>query len=103
MNGDILVWNPVLNSAFELSSMGIRVSPTSLKMQLLERNATERENLDFHKRLLKGELTQTLGGGIGQSRLCMFLLRKAHIGETQVSVWTKEIIDDCKNHGITLL
>lgn len=103
LNGDILVWNPVLNSAFELSSMGIRVSPESLKLQLAERNATNREKLPFHSQLLKGELTQTLGGGIGQSRLCMFLLRKAHIGETQVSVWTDEIKADCKKRGIVLL
>ena len=103
LNGDILVWNPVLDSAFEISSMGIRVSPESLKAQLEERGCTDRENLPFHKKLLKGELTQTLGGGIGQSRLCMFLLRKAHIGETQVSVWTDQIKEDCKKRGIVLL
>ena len=103
LNGDILVWNPVLDMAFELSSMGIRVSPESLKLQLEERNMTERSKLSFHSKLLAGELTQTLGGGIGQSRLCMFLLRKAHIGETQVSVWTDEIIEDCKSRGINLL
>ncbi|MCQ2583340.1 MAG: aspartate--ammonia ligase [Treponema sp.] len=103
LNGDILVWNPVLGHAFEISSMGIRVSPESLRLQLEERGMMERAELPFHKRLLNGELTQTLGGGIGQSRLCMFLLRKAHIGETQVSVWTDEIIKDCKKKGITLL
>ena len=103
LNGDILVWNPVLNSAFELSSMGIRVSPESLKAQLEERGMMERAKLDFHSRLLNGELTQTLGGGIGQSRLCMFLLRKAHIGETQVSIWTDDIIKDCEKRGIKLL
>ena len=103
LNGDILVWNPVLNSAFELSSMGIRVSPESLKMQLEERGCPERAKFEFHSKLLKGELTQTLGGGIGQSRLCMFLLRKAHIGETQVSMWNDEILKDCKKRGITLL
>ena len=103
LNGDILVWNPVLESAFELSSMGVRVSPESLAAQLKERGMEERAKLEFHSRLLKGELTQTLGGGIGQSRLCMFLLRKAHIGETQVSVWTDEIKDDCKKRGIVLL
>ena len=103
LNGDILVWNPVLNSAFELSSMGIRVSPESLKAQLEERGMMERAKLDFHSKLLNGELTQTLGGGIGQSRLCMFLLRKAHIGETQVSIWTDEIIKDCEKRGIKLL
>ena len=103
LNGDILVWNPVLGRAFELSSMGIRVSPESLKLQLEERGCTERSKFEFHSKLLKGELTQTLGGGIGQSRLCMFLLRKAHIGETQVSVWTDEIKADCKKKGIELL
>ena len=103
LNGDILVWNPVLGRAFELSSMGIRVSPESLKAQLEERGCTERSKFEFHSKLLKGELTQTLGGGIGQSRLCMFLLRKAHIGETQVSVWTDEIKADCKKRGIELL
>jgi len=103
LNGDILVWNPVLEQAFELSSMGIRVSPESLKAQLEERGATERAKLDFHSRLLKGQLTQTLGGGIGQSRLCMFLLRKAHIGETQVSIWPEEIKKDCAKRGIVLL
>ena len=103
LNGDILVWNPVLNSAFELSSMGIRVSPESLKAQLEERGMMERAKLDFHSKLLNGQLTQTLGGGIGQSRLCMFLLRKAHIGETQVSIWTDEIIKDCEKRGIKLL
>jgi len=103
LNGDILVWNPVLNSAFELSSMGIRVSPESLKAQLEERGCPERAELEFHSKLLNGELTQTLGGGIGQSRLCMFLLRKAHIGETQVSIWSDEIIKDCEKRGIKLL
>lgn len=103
LNGDILVWNPILDSAFEISSMGIRVSPESLKAQLKERGLSKRENLPFHQKLLKGELTQTLGGGIGQSRLCMFLLRKAHIGETQVSVWTDEIKKDCEKRGIVLL
>jgi len=103
LNGDILVWNPVHNCALELSSMGVRVSPESLQAQLKERGMEERAKLEFHSKLLKGELTQTLGGGIGQSRLCMFLLRKAHIGETQVSVWTDEIKDDCKKRGIVLL
>ena len=103
LNGDIIVWNSVLNSSFELSSMGIRVSPDSLKLQLEERKMTERSKLPFHSKLLNGELTQTLGGGIGQSRLCMFLLRKAHIGETQVSVWTDEIQKDCAHRGIVLL
>ena len=103
LNGDILVWNPVLEQALELSSMGIRVSPESLKAQLEERGCTERAKLDFHAKLLDGKLTQTLGGGIGQSRLGMCLLRKAHIGETQVSIWPDSIKEDCKKRGITLL
>jgi aspartate--ammonia ligase len=99
----LLVWNPVLNFAFELSSMGIRVSPESLKAQLEQRGCTERSELQFHSKLLKGELAFTMGGGIGQSRLCMYLLRKAHIGETQVSAWPPEMIEECKEAGIPLL
>ena len=103
LNGDILVWNPVLNSAMELSSMGIRVSPESLKAQLAERGCPERAELDFHKKLLSGQLPQTLGGGIGQSRLCMYFLRKAHIGEIQVSTWPDEMRSSCAKAGIKLL
>ncbi len=103
LNGDLIVWNPVLKCAFELSSMGIRVSPESLKNQLQMRGCTEREKLYFHSRLLDGSLTQTIGGGIGQSRLCMYFLRKAHIGETQVSVWPEEMINQCSSSGIMLL
>lgn len=103
LNGDIIVWNPILKCAMELSSMGIRVSPDSLKAQLTERNCLSRANLLFHKQLLAGKLKQTIGGGIGQSRLCMFLLRKAHIGETQVSMWSSKIISSCKKQGIHLL
>ena len=103
LNGDLLVWNPVLNFAFELSSMGIRVSPESLKAQLEQRGCIERSELQFHSKLLKGELAFTMGGGIGQSRLCMYLLRKAHIGETQVSAWPPEMIEECKEAGIPLL
>lgn len=103
LNGDIVVWNEVLEQPFELSSMGIRVSPASLKAQLEECGCKEREKLMFHSRLLRGELAQTLGGGIGQSRLCMLLFKKAHIGETQVSIWPPQIIDDCKRRGIKLL
>ncbi|MBQ5647163.1 MAG: aspartate--ammonia ligase, partial [Treponema sp.] len=88
---------------FELSSMGIRVSPQSLAKQLEVTGSENRKNLEFHSRLLKGELTQTLGGGIGQSRLCMYLLRKAHIGETQVSSWPDRVKDECKKIGIQLL
>ena len=103
LNGDLLVWNPVLQRAFELSSMGIRVSPETLKAQLAERGATEREKLYFHKRLLAGELALSIGGGIGQSRLCMYFLRKAHIGETQVSTWPADMVDLCSKKGINLL
>lgn len=103
LNGDIIVWNSVLDRAFELSSMGVRVSPESLRAQLKERDCEERTKLPFHSQLLKGELTQTLGGGIGQSRLCMYFLRKAHIGETQVSVWPDSERAKCKAAGISLL
>ncbi|MBO4438586.1 MAG: aspartate--ammonia ligase [Spirochaetaceae bacterium] len=103
LNGDLLVWNPVLETAFELSSMGVRVSPESLKRQLEERGCPERAKLYFHKRLLNGELSQSIGGGIGQSRLCMYFLRKAHIGETQVSTWPQSMIDECAKNNIPLL
>lgn len=103
LNGDLLVWNPVLNEAMELSSMGIRVNPETLKLQLKERNCTERENFTFHKKLLNGELYQTIGGGIGQSRLCMYFLRKAHIGETQVSSWPEDMIEKCRKASINIL
>ena len=103
LNGDIIVWNPVLERAFELSSMGIRVSPESLAAQLKERGCEERSKLPFHKALLEGKFAYTLGGGIGQSRLCMFLLRKAHIGETQVSAWPEEMLAECDKNGIQIL
>ncbi len=103
LNGDLLVWNPVLESSYELSSMGIRVSPESLMLQLEERGCPERQNLEFHKRLLNGELSLTMGGGIGQSRLCMFFLRKAHIGEIQVSIWPETMKKECEQHSIHLL
>lgn len=103
LNGDLLVWNPVLKTSFELSSMGIRVSPESLKKQLELKGCTEREKLYFHSMLLDGKLKQTIGGGIGQSRMCMYFLRKAHIGETQVSVWPDSMRKECSNAGIILL
>ncbi|MBE6344200.1 MAG: aspartate--ammonia ligase, partial [Spirochaetaceae bacterium] len=103
LNGDLLVWNPVLKTSFELSSMGIRVSPESLKNQLELKGCTEREKLYFHSMLLDGKLKQTIGGGIGQSRMCMYFLRKAHIGETQVSVWPDSMRKECSNAGIILL
>ena len=87
LNGDILLWNPVLGSAFEISSMGIRVDAPTLHRQLAERDQLWKEELYFHRLLLDGKLPQTIGGGIGQSRLCMFLLRKAHIGEIQSAIW----------------
>lgn len=103
LNGDIIFWNPVSEQALELSSMGIRVDESSLEKQLALANAENRKTLDYHKALLKGELPYTVGGGIGQSRICMFFLEKDHIGEVQASVWTKEIIENCNNNGIFLL
>ena len=103
LNGDIIVWNETLGRAFELSSMGIRVSPESLKRQLAERGCEERAKLPFQKKLLNGELAFTLGGGIGQSRLCMFLLRKAHICEVQVSEWPASELEACEKAGIPVL
>jgi len=103
LNGDILIWNPVLNRAFEISSMGIRVSPQSLLEQLEISGKTERKDLYFHQRLLNGELPFSIGGGIGQSRLCMYFLRKAHIGEIQVSIWPDEMLAECHKNDIFLL
>jgi len=103
LNGDLLVWNGVLGQALELSSMGIRVSPETLAGQLAYRGCPERASLFFHKKLLAGGLKQTIGGGIGESRLCMFFLRKAHIGETQVSVWPDSMIASCAEAGMPLL
>ncbi len=103
LNGDILVWNPVLKRAFELSSMGIRVDEKALEKQLKIRGCEDRKEFKYHKMLLEGKLPLTIGGGIGQSRMCMFFLRKAHIGEVQASVWPEKMIDDCKEAGIHLL
>ena len=103
LNGDLIMWNPILDSSLELSSMGIRVDKTALERQLKELNLEERKTFDFHKMLLNDELPLTIGGGIGQSRICMFLLQKAHIGEVQASVWTPEIVKECKENGINLL
>ena len=103
LNGDILVWNPVLERAFELSSMGIRVSPESLDRQLTLAGCDDRRSLPFHRMLLSGELPLTIGGGIGQSRLCMLLLGKAHIGEVQASVWDEQTIQACRDAGVILL
>lgn len=103
MNCDIVVWNDVLDCAFELSSMGIRVSPESLDRQLTLSGHDERRALPFHKALLAGELPYTIGGGIGQSRLCMQLLQKAHIGEVQSSSWDDDTRRVCEEHGVKLL
>lgn len=103
LNGDLIFWNPVLETGFELSSMGIRVSPESLRAQLKERGCEGRESLEFHKALLAGELPYSIGGGIGQSRLCMYLLQKAHIGEVQASIWPEDQIHTCADAGIELL
>lgn len=103
LNGDIFVWNPVLKRGFELSSMGIRVNAESLKNQLAITQTQERAQLLFHKRLLNGELPQTIGGGLGQSRLCMFFLRKHHVGEVQCSVWPAELREQLKKKNIVLL
>lgn len=104
LNGDIVFWNDVLQRSFEVSSMGIRVDENSLAFQLKERGLYEaRANLKYHKMLLNGELPLTIGGGIGQSRLCMLLLQKAHIGEVQASLWSEEMRVECQKHGIELL
>lgn len=103
LNGDILVWNPVLNSAFELSSMGIRVDKKALLRQLEIRGCQDRAKLAFHTMLLNEELPEAVGGGIGQSRVCMFMLKLCHIGEVQVSVWNQEKKESLKNQGIYLL
>ena len=103
LNGDLLMWNETLGCAFELSSMGIRVNAESLRAQLKKAECEWRSGLEFHKMLLEGKLPQTIGGGIGQSRLCMLLLGKAHIGEVQVSVWDKATVSACKAAGIPLL
>lgn len=103
LNGDIIVWDSVREDSLELSSMGIRVSPESLMNQLKIRGCEDRANLYWHKRLLAGEFPQTIGGGIGQSRLCMFLLRKAHIGEVQASVWPEEDKKAAAEAGIKIM
>ena len=103
LNGDLLLWNPVLSHAFEISSMGIRVDEEALRRQLRERSQENKESLMFHRMLLEGKLPYTIGGGIGQSRLCMFLLRKAHIGEIQASIWPQEMVASCRAHGIEIV
>jgi aspartate--ammonia ligase len=103
LNGDIFVWNPVLKMAFELSSMGIRVDKKSLLRQLKIRGCMERKKLYWHQKLLNGGMPLSIGGGIGQSRLCMYFLRKAHVGEIQASLWPDDMIAICRKHNIPLL
>ena len=103
LNGDIVLYYPVLDRAFEISSMGIRVDKDSLIRQLTEEGQLQRLEYPFHKALIEEKLPLTIGGGIGQSRLCMFLLGKRHIGEVQASVWPQEMVEDCRKNGITLL
>ena len=103
LNGDILIWYPILNRSFELSSMGIRVDIEALNRQLRLENKEERKELYFHKKLLNGELPLTIGGGIGQSRLCMVLLHKAHIGEIQASIWPEKMREECEKHNMPLI
>ena len=103
LNGDLILWNPVLESAYEITSMGIRVTPESLEQQLKASGKyDERKGLKYHRMLLGGELPLSIGGGIGQSRLCMFFLRCAHIGEVQASIWPDEMRDRCRAHNIEL-
>ncbi len=103
LNGDIIVWYSLLEKPFELSSMGIRVDQQALEKQLEITDTIERKELYFHKKLLRGELPLSIGGGIGQSRLCMLFLRKAHIGEIQASIWPEEVMEECRKNKIFLL
>ncbi len=103
LNGDLFFWNETLRKAIEISSMGIRVDEISLQKQLAEADALDRNKYDYHKMITEGTLPLTIGGGIGQSRLCMLLLEKAHIGEVQASIWPDDMIQKCAEHGITLL
>ena len=103
LNGDILIWYPTLNRSFELSSMGIRVGIEALKRQLAIEGKEDRSKLYWHQKLLNGELPLTIGGGIGQSRLCMVLLHKAHIGEIQASIWPEDMKKECKDLGMPLI
>ncbi len=103
LNGDILIWYPILERSFELSSMGIRVDKESLLRQLKLEHQEEREQLYFHQKLLNGELPLSIGGGIGQSRLCMVMLHKAHIGEIQASIWPDDMRKECKELGMPLI
>ena len=103
LNGDIILWNDILQQAFEISSMGIRVDEKAMDSQLKAAGADERRKMEFHKKILDGQLPYTIGGGIGQSRLCMYFLRKAHIGEVQASIWPEDMIEECRENNIFLL
>ena len=103
LNGDIILWNTVLEDAFEISSMGIRVDSESMLRQLEIDGKEDRKELTFHQKVINNELPLTIGGGIGQSRLCMYFLKKAHIGEVQVSVWPEDMQEECAEHNIFLL
>ena len=103
LNGDIIVYYPLLDIGMELSSMGIRVDETSLKKQLKKAGCSERAKLPFQKAILNKELPYTIGGGIGQSRICMFFLRRVHIGEVQSSIWPEGVIEYAHEHGVNIL
>ncbi len=103
LNGDILLWNKVLGCSFEISSMGIRVDSDTIKEQLKKRDAEDRLQFDYHKNIVNNVFPLTIGGGIGQSRLCMLLLGKAHIGEVHVSIWPEDMVESCREHNIHLL
>lgn len=103
LNGDILLWNDILDRSFEISSMGIRVDEEAMDRQLTLAGADDRREMDFHKKILNRQLPYTIGGGIGQSRLCMYFLRKAHIGEVQAAIWPEDMIKECEENNIFLL
>ena len=103
LNGDILLWNDILDCSFEISSMGIRVDEEAMDRQLTLAGADDRREMDFHKKILNRQLPYTIGGGIGQSRLCMYFLRKAHIGEVQAAIWPEDMIKECEENNIFLL
>ena len=103
LNGDLIFWYPTLERAFEVSSMGIRVDARTMREQLIKAGCEDRAKLDFHSRILQDRLPLTIGGGIGQSRLCMYFLDKAHIGEVQASVWPEEMVAGCRKNGMNLL
>lgn len=103
LNGDIILWSDMLDAPMEISSMGVRVDEKSMLNQLKAAKKEERAELEFHKKVLNGELPLTIGGGIGQSRLCLYFLKRMHIGEVQVGIWQDEVIEKCSQAGIMLL